>query len=211
MNNIPSLIEHKAVKLFTEKFGTDKITRFLKVREEFLEVSEAFSEFLETGNDEHLRDEICDLKATVTHFASLFDLFQQEMLHTAMDKVVMRETDPGYKRYPKVRNIRNVGIIGGIGGIGGVSPFESQIELLKHHLENNNDVIVLGKSSLEFDEDIFTKLDRIKNIELEFRAPMPILNECKIETYFEPREQKPWDRKEINRHSKSNYKSKRRK
>lgn len=214
MNNIPHITEHRAIKLFDEKFGRDKVTRFLKVREEFRELSDAFSEFIITGNDEHLRDEICDLQATVTHLASLFDLYQKQMLNTAIDKVKTRETDPGYKRYPNTRSIRNMGVIGGIGGIGSASPFESQVELLKHHLENDNRVLIIGEGTFEdvkCKDDIFSNLEKMKHIEMEFKAPIPILNDCKIDTYFEPREPKPWDRKEINRHSKPSYKKKRRK
>lgn len=210
MNNIPNLTEHKAVKLFNEKFGQDKITRFLKVREEFLELSDAFSEFIITGNDEHLRNEICDLQATVTHFASLFDLYQKQMLHTAIDKVKTRETDPGYKRYPNLKSIRKMGVIGGIGSI---SSFESQIELLKYHLENDNKELIICEGSFEdvkCKDDIFSNLEKMKQIEMEIKAPMPLMSDCKIETNFEVREPKPWDRKEMNRH-KTSYKKKRRK
>lgn len=210
MFNIPNITEHKAITLFDEKFGKDKVTRFSKVREEFNEMTDAFVEFLETGNAEHLRDEICDLQATVTHLASLFELYQQEMLHASIDKVIQRETNPEYKRYPSVRNIRNMGVIGGIGSI---SPFESQLELLAHHLENEHRVIIIGEGSpqdVKCKDDLIIHLEKMKRIEMEIKAP-PMIYDCKsIETLYEPHEPKPWDRKEIHRHGTS-YKSKRRK
>lgn len=198
-------IETKAIKLFDAKFGKNKVTRFMKVREEFREMTGAFYEFLETGNDEHLRDEICDLQATVTHLASLFNLFQEEMLHTAMDKVIIRETDPEYKRFSKI------GIIGGVGGAGKI---DNRIELLKSYLENETKVLFIDEGSFEVvkcKDDIFNNIEKMKRIEMVFKAPMPLLNECKIETCFLPKEPKPWDRKEMNRYSKPSYKNKRRK
>ena len=45
--------------------------------------------------------EISDLYATVTHFASLFELDHNKMLEMAVDKVVKRQTDPNYKRFRK--------------------------------------------------------------------------------------------------------------
>lgn len=211
MFNIPNITEHKATTLFDEKFGKDKVTRFSKVREEFNEMIDAFVEYLETGNDEHLRDELCDLQGTLSHFASLFELYQQEMLHASIDKVIQRETNPEYKRYSSVRNIRNVGIIGGIGSI---SPFEAQLELLAYHLENENRVIIIGEGSPEdvkSKDEILSKFEKMKRIEMEVKAP-PMIYDCKsVEPLYEPREPKPWDRKEIHRHSKSSYKSKRRK
>lgn len=101
-------IEEKAIALFNQKFGIDKLSRFRKVREEFEEASEAFEKYLEVPsfgmakeNKQHLEDEISDLYATVTHFASLFELDHNKMLEMAVDKVVKRQTDPNYKRFRK--------------------------------------------------------------------------------------------------------------
>lgn len=99
-------IEQQAIHLFNEKFGTDKISRFRKVREEFEETSEALEKYLEVPqfgmakeNKQHLEDEISDLYATVTHFASLFELNHNKMLEMAVDKVVKRQGDQNYKRF----------------------------------------------------------------------------------------------------------------
>ena len=124
--NIPHITEHKAITLFNQEFGTDKTTRFLKVSEEFREMKEAFLEFIETGNDEHLRDEICDLQATVTHLASLFNMYQKEMLETSMDKVVTRKTSPSYKRY------KRIGIIGAYKPISINDPVEELLQKYYH-------------------------------------------------------------------------------
>ena len=49
---------------------------------------------------EHLLDELSDVQGTFTHLASLFGLYQSEMLHYCMDKVIGRKTDQNYKRFP---------------------------------------------------------------------------------------------------------------
>jgi NTP pyrophosphatase (non-canonical NTP hydrolase) len=99
-------IETKAIELFNNKFGTDKLSRFRKVTEEYLETSEALNIYFEIPqfgrakeNEEYLKDEISDLFATVTHFASLFDLSHADMLEMALDKVAKREIDKNYKRF----------------------------------------------------------------------------------------------------------------
>jgi len=89
-----SEIEHKAINLFNDKFGTDVKSRFEKVKEEFNELIEAFN----SCNLEHIKDEICDCQATLSHFASLHNLYNKNMLETAIDKVIKRETNPNYKR-----------------------------------------------------------------------------------------------------------------
>ena len=101
-------IEQHAIDLFDQRFGTEKISRFRKVRGEFEEASEAFEKCLEVPsfgmakeNKQHLEDEISDLYDTVTHFASLFELDHNKMLEMAVDKVVKRQTGPNYKRFRK--------------------------------------------------------------------------------------------------------------
>lgn len=96
---IPDLTEYRAIKIASEKFGTDITSRFLKVEEEFKEFKMAFVEYLQSGDDTHLKDETSDLYYTITHFASLLKLFQSDLLEMAMDKIKVRETDPEYKRY----------------------------------------------------------------------------------------------------------------
>lgn len=93
-------IEIKAIERFDEEFGTDKSSRFEKVREEFNELESAISE----GNEEHIKDEISDLYATVTHFASLYKLNHIGLLEMALDKVDNRKTNPDYKRFRVKKN-----------------------------------------------------------------------------------------------------------
>jgi len=99
-------IEEKAIALFDHSFGVDRLSRFRKVREEMDECSDALEQHLiipsfgkAKENEEHLKDEISDLYATVTHFASLFGLFHDELLEMAVDKVIKRKTNKNYKRY----------------------------------------------------------------------------------------------------------------
>jgi NTP pyrophosphatase (non-canonical NTP hydrolase) len=96
---IPNITEHRAVKLFDQKFGCDVMTRFEKIAEEFNEFEEALAESIAHGSSEHMIDELSDLYATVTHFAHLMGLYQKDLLEMAIDKVTKRETDPDYKRY----------------------------------------------------------------------------------------------------------------
>ena len=105
MSKEQTTIETTAISLFNSEFGTDKLSRFKKVTEEFNETAEAFEKYLEIpsfgkvkDNTEHLKDEISDLYATVTHFASLFNLNHNELLEMAIDKVETRKLNPNYKR-----------------------------------------------------------------------------------------------------------------
>jgi len=104
---IPNITEHRAIKLFDEKFGRDIHTRFLKIVEEFNELEEAFAESIKTGSYEHMIDELSDLQGTLSHFAGLFELYQQDLLLMVIDKVTKRETDPEYKRFKNMKNDNN--------------------------------------------------------------------------------------------------------
>jgi|GEM_PF-3448771 len=104
MNN--TSIEVEAIEVFNENFGTVKLSRYHKVKEEFEEMTEAFEEYIRVPHfgksnecEEHLKDEISDLYATVTHLASLFGLHHQNLLEMAIDKVEKRKTNPKYKRF----------------------------------------------------------------------------------------------------------------
>lgn len=101
-------VEKKAISLFNDKFGKDVTSRFNKVEEEFEEMKQALQIILALDQNDtskveahvlHLKDEISDLYATVTHFASLFGLSHFQMLEMAIDKVEKREKNPNYKRY----------------------------------------------------------------------------------------------------------------
>lgn len=102
--NIPNVSEHSAVALFTKEYGDNIITRYNKLKEELQELDEVFNECFITGImtpdlHKHLLDELSDVQGTFTHFASLFSLYQKQMLHNCIDKVKGRKTDPNYKRF----------------------------------------------------------------------------------------------------------------
>lgn len=101
-------VEKTAISLFNEQFGQDVSSRFNKIEEEFGETRQALQVVLAQDPDDkdkvktnisHLKDEISDLYATVTHFASLFGLSHYQLLEMAIDKVKRRQSDPNYKRY----------------------------------------------------------------------------------------------------------------
>ena len=97
-------IEIEAKALFDKKFGISPVTRFAKVREEFTELQQA----IEEGNPEHIKDEISDLYATVSHLATIYGLHHTDLLMMAIDKVKGRENDPNYKRYREKEEIINI-------------------------------------------------------------------------------------------------------
>ena len=104
-----NITEQKAIKLFTDKFGTDMYTRFLKFEEEFNELKELINLSILHGSYIvdmipektllHIRDELSDCQGTLSHLASIFELYQSEMLDSCIDKVIQRETNPDYKRF----------------------------------------------------------------------------------------------------------------
>jgi NTP pyrophosphatase (non-canonical NTP hydrolase) len=112
MIKVRDITEAKAIDLFTSQFGTDIEIRYEKFVEETTELHEAMSTYI--GNKspealEHLRDEFSDVQGTFTHLASLFSLYQQEMLHNCIDKVTGRMIDPNYKRFTSGREMFEVG------------------------------------------------------------------------------------------------------
>lgn len=89
--------EKQLKELFDRKYGTDKKERLKKLIEEMSELRKAFycTEFL----DEHVKDELSDVFAVLTHLASIYGLTHKDMLEMAIDKVTKRETDNNYKRF----------------------------------------------------------------------------------------------------------------
>jgi hypothetical protein len=99
--NMPNITEHKAIELFTKKYGDDLITRYEKFNEEVKEFREVFEQYINNKSPElllRLVDEASDVQGTFTHLTSLVGLYQKEMLHYCIDKVKGREIDPNYKR-----------------------------------------------------------------------------------------------------------------
>lgn len=101
MIKVRDITEAKAIDLFTSQFGTSLVTRYDKFQEECFELNEAMNIYFDEKSPEtleHLLDEFSDVQGTFTHLASLFGLYQQEMLHNCIDKVKGRMIDPNYKR-----------------------------------------------------------------------------------------------------------------
>lgn len=101
MIKVRDITEAKAIDLFTSQFGTNLVIRYNKFEEEVNELHGALMNYdLNKSPEalEHLLDEFSDVQGTFTHLASLFGLYQQEMLHNCIDKVKGRMIDPNYKR-----------------------------------------------------------------------------------------------------------------
>jgi hypothetical protein len=113
--NIPNITEHKAIELFTKKYGNDLLTRYEKFNEEVEEFREVFEQYINNKSPElllRLVDEASDVQGTFTHLASLMGLYQKEMIHYCIDKVKGRETDPNYKRFKFISGNIEQGITG---------------------------------------------------------------------------------------------------
>jgi len=99
---IPNIAEHQLIELFSKEFGTNFTTRLEKFNEECKELNEAITEWNNEPTIErqkHIIDEFSDVQGTFTHLASLLGLYQKEMLHNCIDKVITRKTNPEYKRF----------------------------------------------------------------------------------------------------------------
>jgi len=93
-------IEEKTITIFNLKYGIEKYSRCIKVIEEFNEMIAAFDTYISVPNEtskEHLKDEIADLYATVSHLASTFNLYHEELLQMTLDKIKERDINPEYK------------------------------------------------------------------------------------------------------------------
>ena len=81
-------------ELFDRKYGTDGLDRRIKLQEEFQELNNCSLDY-----EEHIKDELSDVFAVLTHLASLYGLTHKQMLEMAIDKSTKRETDNNYKRF----------------------------------------------------------------------------------------------------------------
>jgi len=104
--SINNITEHRFLKVVNEKYGTDLFTRFEKLDEEFQELINAnvwnlHEDVLENEQEaiDHLKDEICDVYAVLTHIAGILGMNHKDMLDSVLDKIKGRETDPEYRRY----------------------------------------------------------------------------------------------------------------
>ena len=87
--------EQKAIILFDQEFGKNLHFRIAKLQEEVKELAEAIAD----NHIEHIKDEVSDVQAVLTHIQSIVGLNNKSCLEMAMDKVVTRKTNPEYKRY----------------------------------------------------------------------------------------------------------------
>lgn len=87
---------------FNRMFGTDIDSRNRKLTEEYGEYMEAANAFFRNPGDRALFDamvdELGDLNAVVFHIAGIVGKTPYELLQSAYDKVIGRQTDPMYRR-----------------------------------------------------------------------------------------------------------------
>lgn len=90
------------METFNRLFGTDIDRRNRKLTEEYGEYMEAANAFIRNPDDRALFDamvdELGDLNAVVFHIAGIVGKTPYELLQSAYDKVIGRQTDPNYKR-----------------------------------------------------------------------------------------------------------------
>jgi len=102
MSKKPIITEQYAVRLFTELFGRDLVSRIDKLCEEWAELEhELFDYVLRDKNlsqKEKVLDELSDLYTVLVHLASILGSNSQKLLEMAVDKVERRQIDPNYKR-----------------------------------------------------------------------------------------------------------------
>lgn len=90
------------METFNRLFGTDIDSRNRKLTEEYGEYMEAANAYIRNPDDRALFDamvdELGDLNAVVFHIAGIVGKTPYELLQSAYDKVIGRQTDPMYKR-----------------------------------------------------------------------------------------------------------------
>lgn len=95
-----SITEKITIKLFNDKFGSDLLTRFIKLDEEYNELQSVLLDYRKSEVDakEHLIDELSDTLSLITHIASILEISLDELLLLAIIKVKVREHYPSYKK-----------------------------------------------------------------------------------------------------------------
>jgi NTP pyrophosphatase (non-canonical NTP hydrolase) len=93
-------MEKMALDLFSQKFGQDITSRFIKLNEEYNELINAFTDYTNNlpGSREHLIDELSDVQAVLTHISGILHIDIDELLINAIVKVKVREVNPMYKK-----------------------------------------------------------------------------------------------------------------
>lgn len=99
------------METFNRLFGTDIDSRNRKLTEEYGEYMEAANAFIRNPDDRALFDamvdELGDLNAVVFHIAGIVGKTPYELLQSAYDKVIGRQTDPMYRRAYNCGHCRN--------------------------------------------------------------------------------------------------------
>lgn len=93
-----------------EKYGLNVRKRAAKLEEEYNELKEALSTYVDTGNMnykdlEHIIDELADVNLLIYHIAHLFGYTQKQLILMAKDKIEKREKEPLYKRDVKPKEV----------------------------------------------------------------------------------------------------------
>ena len=93
-----------------KKYGLDVRKRAIKLEEEYNELKEALSPYVDTGCMDykalaHIIDELADVNLLIYHTAHLFGYTQKKLLLMAKDKIEKREKEPLYKRDVKPKEV----------------------------------------------------------------------------------------------------------
>lgn len=92
--------EDYAVQLFTAKYGNELTSRFRKLQEEFNELTDAYSRYLDHKDSlEHFLDEIKDCEAVLAHIRRTLSsqTHEESMLYTII-KLKVREHNSNYMK-----------------------------------------------------------------------------------------------------------------
>lgn len=89
------------IEYLTHRFGNNIAGRLEKIREEFTEMVEAYENATTCEDFDDFIDEMADTTLVLFHLAGIFSLSQGDLVDMALEKVMIRETNPNYKRTTK--------------------------------------------------------------------------------------------------------------
>ena len=94
-----TLTEKNILKIFSQNYGTEIVSRLEKLSEECQELTEAIAGFTMGDNGiEEIKDEMSDVLAVITHISDIIGTNTRQLLFEALDKAKGREKNPDYKR-----------------------------------------------------------------------------------------------------------------
>ena len=94
-----TLTEKNLLKIFSQKYGTEIVSRLEKLSEECQELTGAIAGFTMGDNGiAEIKDEMSDVLAVITHISDIIGTNTRQLLFEALDKAKGREKDPDYKR-----------------------------------------------------------------------------------------------------------------